>query len=63
MRSGFLYSVAFVVIARRAPATGGLLSAFFLLLSGLLAARALVGLYERLRGAGDWFRCWAWGWA
>jgi hypothetical protein len=49
--SGFLYSASFIVIAQRAPATGGLLSALFLVLSGLLAAVALVGLYQRLHAA------------
>ncbi len=49
--SGFLYSVSFIVIARSAPATGGFLSALFLVLSGLLAAGALTGLYQRLQPA------------
>jgi hypothetical protein len=49
--SGFLYSISFIVIARSAPATGGLLSALFLALGGLLSAGALVGLYERLHAA------------
>jgi hypothetical protein len=53
--SGFLYSVAFVVIARRAPAAAGFLAALFLTLSGLLAAAALVGLYQRLHTADGGF--------
>jgi len=35
--SGFLYSVAFIIISRNAPALGDLLSALFLMLGGLLA--------------------------
>src|SRR5260221_12890525 len=49
--SGFLYSISFIVIARSAPDTGGLLSALFLALGGLLSAGALVGLYQRLHAA------------
>lgn len=48
---GFAYSVAFIIIARRQPELGGLLSALFLLVSGLLAVPALLGLYQRLRAA------------
>jgi len=47
--SGFLYSVAFIIISRNAPALGDLLSALFLMLGGLLATAALVGVYNRLR--------------
>jgi hypothetical protein len=46
--AGFLYAVAFIIIARSAPALGGLLSSLFLLLSGLLASAALVALYYRV---------------
>jgi hypothetical protein len=49
--SGFLYSVSFIVIAQRAPAAGALLSPLFLVLSGLLAAGALVGVYQRVQPA------------
>ena len=45
----FLYAVAFVVISRSNPGLGGLLSALFLLLAGLLSMTALTGLYQRLR--------------
>ncbi len=47
--TGFLYSLAFIVIARTAPNTGALLSALFLILGGLLSAVALSGLYQRVR--------------
>src|SRR4029079_18743655 len=47
--AGFLYSVSFIVIAQRAPSLGGVLSALFLVLSGLLAAGALVGVYQRVQ--------------
>ena len=47
--AGFLYSAAFIVIARTAPNTGALLSAFCLTLGGLLSTAALSGLYRRVR--------------
>jgi hypothetical protein len=49
--SGLLYSVAFVIIARSAPALAGLLTALFLMAGGLLSVPALLGLYLRLRAA------------
>jgi hypothetical protein len=56
---GLLYAVSFVVISRSAPALGGLLSALFLTLNGLLASAALAALYTQLRAAEpDWAR-WA----
>jgi hypothetical protein len=42
--SGFLYSVAFIVLR------SNLLSALFLMLGGLFSIAALTGLYQRLRG-------------
>lgn len=57
--SGFLYAVAFIIIQRSAPALGGLLSALFLLLVGLFATAALVGLYGRLRETDPAFALWA----
>jgi hypothetical protein len=51
----FLYSVAFIVIARSSPALGAELSALLLVLSGLFGAPVLVGLYERLRQTGEGF--------
>lgn len=45
--STFLYAVSFVVIMRSAPAMGVLLSALFLLLSGLLATPVLTSLAAR----------------
>jgi len=47
--SGFLYSVAFVVLQ------SNLLSALFLLLGGLFSAAALTALYQRLRGTESGF--------
>src|SRR5438093_13622634 len=56
--SGFLYSVAFVIVARSDPQVGGTLSALFLILVGLTSSAALTALYERLRlvnpGAALW---------
>lgn len=57
--AGFLYSLAFIVIARNAPAVGGLLSALFLLLGGLLSTAALVAVYHRLRETDAAFAFWA----
>ncbi len=56
--AGFLYAVAFVILARGTPALGGLLSALFLLLLGLLATPELVALYERLRETDAPFALW-----
>jgi len=47
--SGFLYSVAFVVLQ------SNLLSALFLLFGGLFSAAALTALYQRLRGTESGF--------
>ncbi|MFN8561690.1 MAG: hypothetical protein U0703_08760 [Anaerolineae bacterium] len=55
--AGFLYSVSFIIIARSSPELGASLSAFFLLLGGVLTGGALVGLYKRLE-AGDNGQCW-----
>jgi hypothetical protein len=56
---GLLYAVAFVFISRSAPALGGLLSALFLTLNGLLASSVLVTLYQRLRAANATAALWA----
>jgi hypothetical protein len=56
---GFLYAVAFILIARSAPATGALLSGLFLLLVGLCASAALLAVYSRLRGQAPEFALWA----
>jgi hypothetical protein len=56
---GFLYSVAFVVIAPGAPEAGALLSALFLTLLGLFASVALTAVYSRLREAAPEFAQWA----
>jgi hypothetical protein len=47
--SGFLYSVAFIVLQNN------LLSALFLLLGGLFSSAALTALYQRLRGVESGF--------
>jgi len=47
--SGFLYSIAFIVLR------DNLLSALFLLLGGLFSASALTALYQRLRGTESGF--------
>jgi|SRR5579871_1090212 len=57
--SGFLYAVAFILIQPGAPALGGLLSAIFLLLLGLLATAALVATYGHIRDVDSYFALWA----
>src|SRR5262245_6615365 len=56
---GLLYAIAFVIISRSAPALGGLLSALFLTLNGLLSSSALATLYQRLRSANPTAALWA----
>lgn len=56
---GFLYAVAFLILARSLPTLGGLLSALFLLLFGLLSTAALTAVYERLRAVSEAAACWA----
>ncbi len=55
----FMYSVAFIVIARNAPALGTLLSSLFLLLFGLLSTAPLTAVYNRLRETDAVFALWA----
>lgn len=55
----FLYAVAFVIIARSNPQLGGLLSALFLLLSGLLVTTMVTALYQSLRAVDGAFALWA----
>jgi hypothetical protein len=57
--SGFLYSVSFIGIARSNPQLGGLLSALFLTLGGLLTSAVVVALYGRLRATDESFALWA----
>jgi hypothetical protein len=53
--SGFLYSASFIGVARSNPELGGLLSALFLMLGGLLTIPVVVALYQRLRETDDSF--------
>jgi hypothetical protein len=55
----FLYSLAFVVIARSAPSLGAQLSSLFLLLNGLLITAPLIAIYDRLRETDTSFALWA----
>ena len=57
--SGFMYSVSFVIISRSAPSVGAGLTGFFLLVGGVLGASALLGLYEKLRTAGEGYATWS----
>jgi hypothetical protein len=56
---GFLYSVSFIVVARSSPELGASLSAFFLLLGGLLTSGVIVGLYKRFEAADNGYALWA----
>jgi hypothetical protein len=47
--AGFFYSVAFVIVARSAPAAGAALSALLLLIGGVVAIQVLSAVYLRLR--------------
>ena len=53
--AGFLYSLAFIVVARAAQDTGALLSALFLAIGGLLSIAALSGLYLSVKDAESGF--------
>jgi hypothetical protein len=55
----FLYALAFIVIAPRAPELEGLLSALLLLLNGLLLTAPLTAIYQRLRETDAYFALWA----
>ncbi len=57
--AGFLYAVAFLVVAARDPELGGTLSALMLLLVGLFSTAALTALYERLRAVEPTTALWA----
>ena len=56
---GLLYAIAFVIVSRSAPALGGLLSALFLTLNGLLGTSVFTTLYQRLRAANATAALWA----
>jgi hypothetical protein len=56
---GFLYSVAFVLLARVAPTAAAGTYSFFLLVGGLLGSLALVALWERQREASPALALWA----
>jgi hypothetical protein len=57
--AGFLYSVAFVFVARAAPQAAVGLYSLLLLLGGLLGSLALVALWERLREEAPAVAVWA----
>jgi hypothetical protein len=57
--AGFLYAVAFLIVARLSPEAGQLWSALFLMLGGLFATGALTAVYERLRSVNEPAALWA----
>ena len=56
---GFLYSATFVFAPRPTPALAAGLTATFLLLGGIFAASALLGLHERLVPSAGGYATWA----
>jgi hypothetical protein len=57
--SGLLYAVAFIIVARRSPATGATLAGLFLLTGGLFSTVVMSGLYRALRDEDSGFAVWA----
>jgi hypothetical protein len=55
---GFLYSLAFIVVARSNAQLGGLLASLFLLLGGLSTTAALIALFQRVQTADEGFATW-----
>jgi hypothetical protein len=56
---GVLYAIAFVIVARSAPALGAFLSALLLTCNGLLASSVMAALYQRVRSASPAAALWA----
>jgi hypothetical protein len=57
--SGFLYAVAFVIVARSSPATGAELAGLFLLIASLFASAVFAGLYRELKDVDPGWALWA----
>jgi hypothetical protein len=57
--SGFLYAVAFIIVARTSPARGATLAGLFLLTGGILATAVMVALYDTLGEVDQSFATWA----
>ncbi len=55
---GFLYSLAFIVVARNNAQLGGLLASLFLFLGGLSATAALTALFQRVQATDDGLATW-----
>lgn len=56
--AAFLYSLSFVVVTKNSPVAGGVLAALFLMIFGILASGAWVGLYRKLRDVDPGFALW-----
>ena len=56
---GMLYAIAFVIVARNAPALGAFLSALLLTLNGLLATSVVATLYQHLHSTNPAAALWA----
>lgn len=56
---GFLYSLAFIVIARSNAQLGGSLSALFLTIGGLLSSAVMVALYSHFQEGKGGYALWA----
>ncbi len=57
--SGFLYAVAFIIVARISSSSGATLAGLFLLTGGVLASAVMVALYASLREVDALFAGWA----
>lgn len=56
--AAFLYALSFVVVSKNSPVMGSVLSALFLMIFGILASGAWVGLYKKLREVDPGFAVW-----
>jgi hypothetical protein len=57
--SSFLYAYSFIVLSQSDPELGGLLSAVFLMLTGLFSGKVIVELYNKLKGLDEKWAFWA----
>jgi len=57
--SVFLYALSFIVLSHSDPELGGLLSALFLTLTGLLSVKVIVELCNSLKGLDEKWAFWA----
>lgn len=61
--SAFLYAYSFIILSQNDPVTGGLYSALFLMLTGLLSVKVVVELYQKLKSLDQSWAFWAFSFA